>query len=156
MTQPPMNVPPVMPPPIAAPMYGATGHPATPRKGWFRRNLAWLIPVGCLTMLALAAAFVGVILCFVMGAIKTMGPYEEALSAARNNAEVVGALGTPIKGGCFIKGKVNVSGSHGYASFSFPISGPKGKGTVHVAANKSAGEWTFVRLEVEIDRKSVV
>ena len=30
-------------------------------------------------------------------------------------------------------------------------SGPKGKGTIYAVATKSAGEWTYSKLEVKID-----
>ena len=31
------------------------------------------------------------------------------------------------------------------------ISGPKGKGTIYVVAKKSAGEWSYSRMEVEVE-----
>ena len=82
MTQPPLNVPPVMPPPFAASPQAPT------RKNWFRRNLAWVIPVGCLTLLVLAALFIGGIVFFVMGLIKSSTPFNEAMNAARANADL--------------------------------------------------------------------
>ncbi len=48
-------------------------------------------------------------------------------------------------------GNVNVSGGSGYADLSFSLSGPKGKGTLYLVAQKSAGEWTFKRLEVQVE-----
>ena len=36
------------------------------------------------------------------------------------------------------------------ANLSIPISGPKGKGTIYVAANKSLGRWNYSGLIVEI------
>ena len=35
---------------------------------------------------------------------------------------------------------------------SIPISGPKGKGTIYFVASKFAGEWTFSKLIVEVEK----
>ena len=43
-----------------------------------------------------------------------------------------------------------MEGSSGEADIAIPISGPKGQGTIHAVAKKSAGEWTYTTLEVEI------
>jgi hypothetical protein len=43
-----------------------------------------------------------------------------------------------------------VNGASGEANLSIPISGPKGKGTINVAANKSLGRWNYSGLIVEI------
>ena len=52
--------------------------------------------------------------------------------------------------GCSCRGKTNVNGSSGEADISVPISGPKGKGTLYIVAKKSAGEWTYEQLVVEL------
>ena len=61
------------------------------------------------------------------------------------------ALGTPIEEGWYLSGKTNVNGGSGDADISIPISGPKGKGTIYAVATKSAGEWTYSKLQVKID-----
>jgi len=38
------------------------------------------------------------------------------------------------------------------ASLSIPISGPKGKGMIYVAATKSLGHWNYSGLVVEIEK----
>jgi hypothetical protein len=45
-----------------------------------------------------------------------------------------------------------VNGGSGDADLTIPISGPKGKGTIYAVATKSAGEWTYSKLVVKIDR----
>lgn len=63
-------------------------------------------------------------------------------------------LGSPINEGFLVSGNtnVNVNGASGEANLSIPISGPKGKGTIYVAANKSLGRWNYSGLVVEIEK----
>ena len=69
---------------------------------------------------------------------------------ARAEPAVEMALGTPIEEGLFVVGNINISGSSGQADLAIPISGPHGKGTIYAMAEKSAGQWTFSTLVVEI------
>lgn len=77
--------------------------------------------------------------------------FEEGLRRARANPQVVEVLGEPIEAGFLMSGSFEVSGADGEASLSIPVSGPDGKGTLYIEAEKSAGEWRFNRLEVEIE-----
>ena len=159
MTQPPQDfsqMPPppqqVQPPPVA-PEFSPVSTP--PRHGWFRRHLAFIIPAGCLVMLLIVALVVLAGLWLGFGKPKEMPPYRDALALARANAEVTDALGSPIKPGTiglrFNRQWNNASGS---ATMSIPLKVPKGKGTLYVIAMKSAGVWTFQRLEVRIEGRS--
>ena len=118
---------------------------------WWSRNWKWFVPTGCLGLLAAALGFVALIVTLVFGAMKSSDAYREALTRARASPAVQQALGTPIEDGLFMGGNIQVSGPSGHADISFPISGPKGKGTVYVVADKSAGQWTFSTLVAEID-----
>ena len=120
-------------------------------KNWWGRNWPWAAPVGCLGLLALFAAFAGTIVCLVFGMMKSSAAYKDAVSKAKAHPAVQEAIGTPIDEGLFVSGNINVSGGSGNANLSIPISGPKGKATVHVVALKSAGRWTFSTLVVDID-----
>jgi hypothetical protein len=95
-------------------------------------------------------AFVGSIALIVFGAMKSTDVYKEALARARVNSGVIEALGSPITEGFLVSGNTNVNGASGEANLSIPISGPKGKGTIYVAANKSLGRWNYTGLIVEI------
>lgn len=123
-------------------------------KSWMARNCLWLVPVGCLGLLALAAIFIGGILTVTMGGIKSTDAYREALVRARANPEVREALGEPIEPGWFVQGKVNVSGPAGDADLSIPLSGPKGKGTLYLSARKESGQWEYKTLEVAVDGRT--
>jgi cytochrome oxidase complex assembly protein 1 len=135
-----------IPPSTPVPMHVA---PAPPN--WWSRNWKWFVPVGCLTLIVLFAAFVGGIVFTVAGAMKSSDAYKLAMAKAQSNPLVQQRLGTPIAAGMFVSGSVNVAGTSGKADITIPISGPKGKGTIYVDATKFAGEWKFNRLEVGID-----
>ena len=120
-------------------------------RSWFARNALWVVPVGCLGLLAALAAFAGLILTIVMGSIKSTDAYHEAVERAKASPQVHAALGEPVKIGWFVSGNVNVSGSSGDADLSIPLSGPQGKGTLYVTARKRAGHWHYEVLEVGVE-----
>ena len=124
--------------------------PLTPRPNWWTRNWKWFVPLGCLSMLVLFVAFVGSVALIVFSAMKSTDVYKEALAKATANPAVIEALGSPIKEGFLVSGNTNVNGASGEANLSIPISGPNGKGTIYVAANKSLGRWNYSGLIVEI------
>lgn len=124
------------------------------KKGWFSRNWKWLLPVGCVGLLAAGVAVVLLILSFVFGAIKSSDVYQQAVSKASADSAVVRELGQPIEAGWMVSGSINVSGPGGSADLAIPISGPKGKGTIYAVATKSAGRWTFTQLQVEPEGSS--
>ena len=94
--------------------------------------------------------FVGSILVIVFSAMKSTDVYREALARAKSDPAVIEALGSPIKDGFLFSGNTNVNGASGESNLSIPISGPKGKGTVYVSANKLLGRWNYSGLVVEI------
>jgi hypothetical protein len=114
------------------------------------RNWKWFVPTGCFTVLLLFIAFVVSIAMIVFSAIKSAGPYKDALARAKTHPAVIEALGSPIKEGFFVSGNTNVNGAAGEANLAIPISGPKGKGTIYVKAAKSLGRWSYSDLIVEI------
>jgi hypothetical protein len=117
---------------------------------WWQKNWKWFVPVGCLGLLALFTGFVALIVTIVFGMMKSSDVYKDALAMARAEPAVEMALGTPIEEGLFVVGNINISGSSGQADLAIPISGPHDKGTIYAVAEKSAGQWTFSALVVEI------
>ena len=126
--------------------------PLTPKTNWWKGNWKWFVPVGCFSMLLLFVAFVVSIALIVFSAVKATDVYKDALARAKVNPSVIQMLGSPIKEGFLVSGNTNVNGASGEANLSIPISGPKGKGTIYVAANKSLGEWNYSGLVVEIEK----
>ena len=126
--------------------------PLAPRPNWWKRNWNWFVPVGCLSMLVLFVVFVVSIALIVFSAMKSTDVYKDALARAKANSAVIEALGSPITEGFLVSGNTNVNGASGEANLSIPISGPNGKGTIYVAANKSLGRWNYSGLTVEITK----
>ncbi len=125
-----------------------------PRPSWWSRNWKWAVPVGCLGALACGVGglvlFVGLIYGGVTTAIRSSEPYEEGMNRARAHADVKAALGEPIESGFWLTGNINVSGSSGNADLTIPISGPRGSGTLYVAGRKTANQWQYSTMEVEL------
>ena len=55
-----------------------------------------------------------------------------------------------VETGIFTTGSIKLNNSSGSADLSIPISGPDGKATLHVVAEKTAGSWTFSTITVEV------
>jgi hypothetical protein len=122
----------------------------SPQKSWWARNWPWLVPVGCVGLILLLIGFVVAILAVVSASIRSSEPYRLALENARNNAEVVAAIGEPIEVGWLVSGSINVTGPSGEADLSLPLRGPAGAATLYLTATKERGKWTFEHLEVEL------
>src|SRR5262245_34596948 len=120
------------------------------QRSWFRRNLKWLIPVGCVVPLLACAGLIAFIGLVVFGAIKSSDAYTEAMRRASSSEAVQEALGTPVEAGWLVSGSINISGSSGNADLTIPISGPKGSGTLYVVATKSSNRWRYSTLEVAV------
>jgi hypothetical protein len=129
-----------------------TTQPATASPKWWKRNWKWFVPLGCFTVVLLFLAFVGSLLVIVFGAMKSTDVYKETLARAKADPAVVQALGTPIADGFLVSGNTNVNGASGESNLAIPISGPKGKATIYVSANKSLGRWNYSGLMVEISQ----
>lgn len=84
-------------------------------------------------------------------------PSKAALERARANPAVREALGTPLKGKLIGENNVMVynagsGGKRSEATFSIPVTGPKGSGTILVAGEKRKGAWHFRRMEITLDK----
>ncbi len=121
------------------------------KPGWFSRNWKWLVPLGCLAPIMGLFLFVGGIVAVVGGAVRMSDPYRIGVERAEESVEVADALGEPIEVGWLVGGNINVNGPSGSADLSIPLNGPKGSATLYVVAEKTAGEWTFSRLEIELE-----
>ena len=126
------------------------------QKNWWGRNWKWFVPVGCLSVIVLAAGFIALIVSIVFGVIKSTDVYQEALRRAQQSPSVQAELGTPVEAGFLVMGEIKTQNTTGTAQIEIPISGPKGSGTITAHAEKSAGRWRYSLLEVgfrESDRR---
>ncbi|MFN7975092.1 MAG: cytochrome c oxidase assembly factor Coa1 family protein [Acidobacteriota bacterium] len=122
---------------------------APPPKRSRRTCLLVVLPVGGCLVAVLAC--VGV--CGLAGGGAYFGmtksePARIALATAQRNPDVVKAFGGKIEAGLLPQGSIHVENDGGNADITIPISGPSGKGTVHVVATKSSGAWTIDSLIV--------
>ena len=121
------------------------------RKTWFERNWPWLILAGS------AAAILSCVFCIAAGALgifsvlKAHPAYRDGLEIVQSDPRAQELLGTPIESKWFVSGRVSESSGYGSAEISFPVSGPRGSGTVFVYAHREGGEWVVTRLVLVID-----
>ena len=120
-------------------------------KNWFGRNWKWAAPTGCLGLVLLVGAFIATIMFFVFSMMKSNDAYQHSLQVASHDPEVVAALGEPIQDGWLFTGSTDESGGAGSDHLSNPLSGPRGGGTLYVEAKKSAGEWHYATMAVQLD-----
>jgi hypothetical protein len=121
------------------------------KRGWWSRNWKWFVPVGCLGVILAIVAVVALVVSLIFGAMKSSDVYKTALEKASANRAVISELGEPIEGGWMVSGSINVNDAGGDADLAIPVSGPKKNGTIYAVARKSAGQWRFSRLEVEVE-----
>jgi hypothetical protein len=128
------------------------GEAPVQQPGWFSRNWKWAVPVGCGLPLLCCVSFTVVTLLGVSTAMKSSEAYVEGMKRATSSADVKAALGEPITVGLMVSGNINdTGGGDGHATLALPLTGPKGKGTLYVDADKAAGAWTYARIEVVVD-----
>ena len=104
-----------------------------------------------MSLLLALALFVGGIVFFVFGIMKSSDVYRVAVHRAKTNVQVADVLGAPISEGLFLTGNINVTPQSGNANLSIPVSGPKHKGTIHVVATKADGEWVCSKMGLRAD-----
>ncbi len=135
-----MTVPPYNPPP-----------PVKSGRG----PLVW-IALGCGGCLTALVAFVVVVYLIVVGAMRQSTPVQDGLQRAKADARVVSAIGEPIETGFLFMGSIKTENRDGSADIRVPISGPKGKATLHVVGTKQDGAWKYDSMTVTPDRGAAI
>ena len=125
--------------------------PAVAPRSWWSKNKKWFLPTLILVLVVLPILFFGGIFMVVMSSIKQSDVAKHAFARAQSNPAVIEKLGTPMEIGWLVSGSINVSTASGDADLAMPISGPKGKGKIFVVAAKSGGEWSYSRMDVQIE-----
>lgn len=133
---------------------GQTGGPAQ-QPGWFSRNWKWVAALGCLLPMTCCGIFGAATYFGVRKVIEGTPVFAEAIEKANANAEVTGALGSPVTPGFMLQGSVKQSGNTGTADFTIPLEGPKGKGSLEVSATLHGSAWTFQTLNADVGGKTV-
>jgi hypothetical protein len=81
-------------------------------------------------------------------ALKGSDAFKLAIARLDASDEVAGVVGRPISAGT-PRGNVSVTGATGHAELSFPVEGPKGKGTLFVNALKNTDQWQLLDVTFE-------
>ena len=127
------------------------------QKSWWNRNWKWVVPVGgCLTLIILFIAFLATV---IFGATKMMSgsePYQDSLTKAQQNEQVIELLGEPIETVGIMQGSISFSNNDGDADIRIPIKGPNGEGIIYVLAENRNDVWTYSEQEVRIDQNNEV
>ena len=112
----------------------------------------WVAIVGGLLMIVVFGGGTMALLKFVSGKLRESEPYQFAMAAAQRDPAVTEALGSPLTAGTLVSGSFNESNLGSFYQLAVPISGPKGKGTLHVVANRSGGDerWSYQTLKVMV------
>ncbi len=114
-------------------------------KSWLAKNWKWLVLVLATGCIALP---VGLVL-MIFGLIKNTTPYKVAIQEAASDQRVIGLIGEPIEPGWWVSGNTETSGGKGSTDLMIPVSGPNGRMTIYVEAQKSAGAWSYETLIAE-------
>lgn len=126
-----------------------------PNPGWWSRNWKWAVPSGCLTLVLLAGLLlVGVIglgIKGLSGVMKSSEPFRHATALAEGNAEVVAALGKPLRSGLMVQGTLTTENASGHADLVVPLTGPKGEARLYIKGEREADRWTYSLIEVAIE-----
>ena len=133
-------------PPMSAPQI-----PSPPKAGWWSRNWKWFVPMSLVTLLLLCGGGIFAAVSMVFGLLKSSEPYKEALVRANASAQVQNAMGTPVEPGFIVGGSINLNNDSGTAILDIPVTGPKGKGSIHVDGTKAAGTWTYSAMDVTVE-----
>lgn len=121
---------------------------AQAERGWWQRNLKWVILIGALALLASCAALIGGIGYLLVSTQRSIEAYQVALARAQTHPDVIARLGEPIEAGWLASGSYEFKNGEGKADLSIPLSGPRGEGTLAVFAHKQQGAWVYRRMEL--------
>ncbi|AKF83368.1 Cytochrome oxidase complex assembly protein 1 [Myxococcus fulvus] len=123
-----------------------------PQRGWWSRNWKWVVPVGCLGMLASCGCLGFAMVGLGVKSLSNMGAYTDAVAIAQSDAQVRRALGAPIQTGLPKQSAVQSINGQTHAKFTIPLDGPQADGTLFIDATKQGeDEWRYDTLAVELE-----
>lgn len=119
-------------------------------RGWFSRNLWWLLP-GAILVVVLPVGCCGAAFLWAINSLKSSQPYQMALQRVRVSPQMTEELGQPIEEASWMPtGRFSYRSTNGVArgdaSFNFSVAGPRGAAEVHADAVCRQGKWQLTRL----------
>jgi len=124
-----------------------------------RKKRIWpwvVIPLGCFSVMLVCCGGFTLLGISVLGALKSSEPYRSGLERAQTNERVKEVLGEPIDANFIVQGNVSLNNNDGEADITFPVSGPKGAGQVHVQGTKTNGVWSYEEISITLEQGSEV
>jgi hypothetical protein len=98
-----------------------------------------------------AIVLIAVLFVSVFSILSHSEAYKLGVAQLEASTEVANLIGAPFTSGT-PNGKLSTNGDgSGEASLSFSVSGPKGKGTVDLAATRKNGIWSLTGLKLKMD-----
>jgi len=123
-------------------------HPEPLQRSWLEKHPVWKIPLGALILILLVVSFGGMVMTIITTSFRHSDVYKQAVARASESLQVREQFGEPLQIAWLISGELSVTGSTGRANLSIPISGPHGRGVIHVVAKKAGAFWRFSYLQV--------
>jgi Cytochrome oxidase complex assembly protein 1 len=118
------------------------------QKSWLQRNLLWVLPAGCLSIVIAFVGLVAALTFFVFATVRSHDIYRQSLALALADPRVIAQLGQPIETGWYVLGQIDVTPSTGDADLIIPIHGSKASGQIFATAKKSGGDWVYSKLSM--------
>lgn len=107
--------------------------------------------IGCsVALVAASTLFVVGLLTLIFGAIKSTDAYKTGIRAM-HDPRVEQKLGAPVKAGWFPGGSISTNGASGSADLRIPVKGSARSGAIYVVGRKSAGEWSYQKINLRVD-----
>lgn len=125
--------------------------PVPEPKSWWGRNWKWFVPLGCVGVLAVVLASLGLLVGIIFGAIRQSDIAQLAIQRAQQSEELEERLGAPIEPRWWLSGNIEMDGAGGTASLAIPLKGSRARGTLYVEGTKSTGRWSFDQLVFETE-----
>lgn len=129
----------------------SSAYPPAVASSGSRKKIVWIVLAAVLGGVLLLVLFIVGIVAVVFASIRSSEPFRHAVQVASHDPRSLSMLGGPVKPGWLVSGNISVQNDSGQADLSIPVQGSTHKGTIHVVAKKSQGEWTYDSLVLEVE-----
>ena len=121
-------------------------------QGWFQSNWGWVVGCGCLLPVVLGLAVIGLGYFGTSAWIENASVFPDAMDRLRAHPAAIAALGEPIESHLTgVNASLHISDVSSDVDATFEVSGPEGRGRLHVIGEKHGDEWELLALELTID-----
>lgn len=127
-----------------------SGHPPSSTNS--SSNVWKFVGCGCLALFVIGALGFGGMFYGFSKLMRNNDPFRDSIAAVQANPAAIAALGEPITPGFLMNGNISFNNDSGSVDFKIPVSGPKGKGSIHVQGSKADGHspWVYSTWELTV------